>query len=60
MVALAGAGVAALAGWMVLARRLDEPIIDLRALTRPILLTLLAVVMPPIRESLRRLEARSD
>lgn len=45
MVALAAAGMTALACWMVLARTLDEPIIDLRALTRPILLTLLAVVL---------------
>ncbi|MFW5418885.1 MFS transporter [Nocardiopsis sp. CNT-189] len=45
MVALLAAGAAALAGWALLALRTDEPIIDIRALTRPILLTLLALVL---------------
>ncbi|WP_328336856.1 MFS transporter [Streptomyces violaceus] len=45
MVALLAAGAAALAGWAFLALRVDEPIIDIRALTRPILLTLLALVL---------------
>ncbi len=45
MIVLLAAGVAALAGWAVLALRVDEPIVDLRALSRPILLTLLAVVL---------------
>ncbi|MFC9133315.1 MFS transporter [Streptomyces sp. NPDC057099] len=45
MVALLAAGAAALAGWAFLALRVDEPIIDVRALTRPILLTLLALVL---------------
>jgi MFS family permease len=45
MVALLMAGAAALAGWAYLALHVDEPIIDLRALTRPILLTLLALVL---------------
>jgi MFS family permease len=38
-------GAAALAAWVVLALRVAEPVIDLRALTRPILLTLLALVL---------------
>ncbi|MBX9387769.1 MFS transporter [Streptomonospora nanhaiensis] len=38
-------GVAALAAWVVMALRVAEPVIDLRALTRPILLTLLALVL---------------
>jgi MFS family permease len=45
MVALLAAGVTALAGWAFLALRIDEPIIDIRALTRPVLLTLLALVL---------------
>jgi MFS family permease len=45
MVALLAAGAAALAGWAFLALRVDEPIIDIRALSRPILLTLLALVL---------------
>ncbi|MGW0162548.1 MFS transporter [Mycobacterium sp. NPDC003323] len=45
MVALVAAGVTALVGWAVLALRIDEPIIDIRALTRPVLLTLLALVL---------------
>ncbi|WP_280414225.1 MFS transporter [Nocardia carnea] len=45
MIALLGAGAAALAGWAHLALRADDPLIDLRALSRPILLTLLAVVL---------------
>ncbi len=45
MIALLAAGAAALAGWAFLALRVDEPIIDLRALSRPILLTLLALVL---------------
>ncbi|MGP4009116.1 MFS transporter [Streptomyces sp. 4N124] len=45
MIALLAAGAAALAGWAFLALRIDEPIIDIRALTRPILLTLLALVL---------------
>ncbi|OEV04230.1 MFS transporter [Streptomyces oceani] len=45
MIALLAAGVAALAGWAFLAPRVDEPIIEIRALTRPILLTLLALVL---------------
>ncbi|UNB52962.1 hypothetical protein [Mycolicibacterium sp. YH-1] len=45
MLALLAAGVAALAGWAFLALRIEEPIIDIRALTRPILLTLLALVL---------------
>jgi MFS family permease len=45
MVVLLAAGAAALAGWVVLALRVEEPIVDLRALSRPILLTLLAVVL---------------
>lgn len=38
-------GASALAGWAYLALRVDEPIIDIRALRRPILLTLLALVL---------------
>ena len=45
MLALLAAGVTALAGWAFLALRIDEPIIDIRALTRPVLLTLLALVL---------------
>lgn len=45
MIALLAAGAAALAGWAILALRVDEPIIDIRALSRPILLTLLALVL---------------
>ncbi|WP_233159784.1 MFS transporter [Pseudonocardia sp. MH-G8] len=45
MLALLAAGVAALVGWAVLALRVDDPIVDIRALSRPLLLTLLAVVL---------------
>ncbi|MHA6631589.1 MFS transporter [Pseudonocardia sichuanensis] len=45
MLALLVAGVAALAGWGILALRVDEPIVDIRALSRPLLLTLLAIVL---------------
>ncbi|MFJ9554009.1 MFS transporter [Nocardiopsis sp. NPDC101807] len=45
MVALLAAGTAALAGWAFLALRVEEPVIDIRALSRPILLTLLALVL---------------
>ncbi len=45
MIALLVAGAAALTGWAFLALRVDEPVIDIRALTRPILLTLLALVL---------------
>ncbi|MFI6369948.1 MFS transporter [Streptomyces sp. NPDC050546] len=45
MLALPAAGAAALAGWAFLALRVDEPIIDIRGLSRPILLTLLALVL---------------
>ncbi|MEV1085616.1 MFS transporter [Streptomyces sp. NPDC050211] len=45
MITLLAAGVAALAGWAFMALRLDEPVIDIRALSRPVLLTLLALVL---------------
>jgi MFS family permease len=45
MIALLAAGAVALAGWALLALRVDDPIIDIRALGRPILLTLLALVL---------------
>jgi MFS family permease len=45
MIVLLAAGAAALAGWVFLALRVDEPIVDIRALSRPLLLTLLAVVL---------------
>ncbi|WP_307817873.1 MFS transporter [Nocardia acididurans] len=45
MVLLLTGGAAALAGWVVRTLRIDEPVIDLRALSRPILLTLLALVL---------------
>lgn len=45
MVVLLAAGAAALAGWVVTALRVDEPIVDIRALSRPLVLTLLAVVL---------------
>lgn len=43
MLTLLVAGLAALAGWTYLALRVDEPVIDIRSLSRPILLTLLAL-----------------
>lgn len=45
MVMLLVAGAAALGGWALLALHVDEPIIDIRALSRPILLTLLALIL---------------
>lgn len=45
MIVLLVVGAAALAGWAVLALRVAEPVIDLRALSRPVLLTLLALVL---------------
>jgi MFS family permease len=45
MLGLLAAGLAALAAWAVTALRVDEPIIDIRALRRPVLLTLLALVL---------------
>jgi MFS family permease len=45
MIALLAAGASALAGWAFLALRVDQPIIDIRALRRPILLTLLALIL---------------
>lgn len=45
MIALLAAGAAAMAGWVFVALRVDEPILDIRALTRPILLMLLALVL---------------
>ena len=45
MLALLAGGAGALTGWAILASRVDEPIIDIRALSRPILLTLLALVL---------------
>jgi MFS family permease len=45
MIVLLTAGAAALAGWALLALRVAEPIVDIRALSRPLLLTLLAVVL---------------
>ncbi|MFF2026671.1 MFS transporter [Streptomyces sp. NPDC058171] len=45
MAILLGTGVAALAGWVSLALRTEEPIVDIRALSRPIVLTLLALLL---------------
>jgi MFS family permease len=45
MIVMLTAGVAALAGWVFLAPRVDDPIVDIRALSRPLLLALLAVVL---------------
>jgi MFS family permease len=45
MVALLVAGVAALAGWVVVALRVTDPIVDVRLLRGPIALTLLVVVL---------------
>ncbi|OBF41885.1 MFS transporter [Mycolicibacterium peregrinum] len=45
MIALLVAGAAAFASWAFFALRVEEPIIDIRALSRPILLTLLALVL---------------
>ncbi|WP_024802781.1 MFS transporter [Nocardia sp. BMG51109] len=45
MIALLTAGAAASAGWALRALRVDEPLIDIRALSGPILLTLLALVL---------------
>lgn len=44
-VALLAIGVTALGFWAFLAVRIDEPLIDIRALRRPVVLTLLAVVL---------------
>ncbi|MGV9340336.1 MFS transporter [Streptomyces sp. NPDC003688] len=38
-------GVAVLARWAVLARRVPEPVVDIRSITRPLALTLLVVVL---------------
>jgi MFS family permease len=38
-------GAAALVGWVVLARRVPEPVVDITKLTRPLVLTLLVVVL---------------
>lgn len=45
MLTLLAAGAAALSGWALLAMRCEDPIIDIRALTRPLLLTLAALVL---------------
>ncbi|MDX3382678.1 MFS transporter [Streptomyces niveiscabiei] len=45
MLALLAGGAAALTGWVLLALRTEEPVVDLRGLSRPILLTLLALVL---------------
>jgi MFS family permease len=45
MIALLAAGAGALAWWAFSALRVDEPIIDIRALHRPMLLTLLALLL---------------
>ena len=45
MTVLLAVGALALTGWAFHALRVDEPIIDIRALTRPILLTLLALIL---------------
>ncbi|CAA0082587.1 Multidrug resistance protein 3 [Mycolicibacterium vanbaalenii] len=45
MIMLLVAGATALVGWALLALRVDEPIIDLRVLSRPVLLTLLALIL---------------
>lgn len=45
MIVLVVVGVAALIGWVFRTLRIDEPIIDIRALSRPVLLTLLALVL---------------
>ncbi|MGC7095093.1 MFS transporter [Amycolatopsis lurida] len=43
--ALLGAGVAALARWYLVASRVPEPVIDIRNLGKPLVLTLLVVVL---------------
>lgn len=45
MLTLLAAGAVALAAWVVLALRVAEPIIDIRSLSRPVLLTLLALLL---------------
>ncbi|WP_416968915.1 MFS transporter [Streptomyces sp. 4F14] len=45
MLTLLAGGVVALTCWVLLALRTEEPVVDLRGLTRPILLTLLALVL---------------
>jgi MFS family permease len=45
MIVLLAAGATALAGWAFLALRVEEPIVDIRALHGPILLTLLGLVL---------------
>ncbi|MBO0676178.1 MFS transporter [Mycolicibacterium sp. S2-37] len=42
---LLAVGVLALSGWTIHVLRVEEPVIDIRALTRPILLTLLALIL---------------
>ncbi|TRW79025.1 MFS transporter [Mycolicibacterium sp. 018/SC-01/001] len=42
---LLAAGLIALAGWLVRSYRIAEPIVDLRSLSRPVLLTLAALVL---------------
>ena len=45
MTVLAIVGVLALISWVIRALRVSEPVIDIRALTRPILLTLLVLIL---------------
>lgn len=45
MLALLAGAIVALAAWMFRALRIDDPIVDIRALSRPVLLTLLALVL---------------
>lgn len=45
MAVLLAVGVLALTGWTVHVLRVEEPVIDIRALTRPILFTLLALLL---------------
>nr|ACL11833.1 major facilitator superfamily MFS_1 [Mycolicibacterium brisbanense] len=45
MLALVAVGLATLAGWAFLAVRVEQPIVDIRALSRPILLALLALAL---------------
>jgi MFS family permease len=45
MAALLGVGVLALGGWTLHVLRVDEPVIDIRALARPILLALVTLIL---------------
>lgn len=45
LLALLAVGIALLVGWVISALRLQDPVVDLRTLTRPVVATLLVVVL---------------